>query len=87
MSILTGPRIQTRNTHGTGCTLSSAIAACAARRGDTIATGVSLDAVEQARDYLMQAITAGADWRLSRTPETGHGPVNHMVRPDWLENR
>lgn len=78
-SLLSGPRVETRNTHGTGCTLSSAIAACAARRGDTTASGVSLEAVEEARDYLLRAIASGAQWRLSRSPETGHGPVDHLV--------
>jgi hydroxymethylpyrimidine/phosphomethylpyrimidine kinase len=72
------PRIRTRNTHGTGCTLSSAIAASAALHGDTRATGVSPAAVANARDYLHRAIEAGADWRLSRHPETGHGPVDHL---------
>lgn len=78
---LTSPRITSRNTHGAGCTLSSALAACAARRGDTHESGVSLEAVREARDYLWHAIESGAKWRLSRTPDTGHGPVNHQV---WL---
>ncbi|HJE51928.1 MAG TPA: bifunctional hydroxymethylpyrimidine kinase/phosphomethylpyrimidine kinase [Tessaracoccus flavescens] len=81
IAMLTGPRIDTRNTHGTGCTLSSAIAAVAAKRGDTRATGVRLPSVEQGRDYLMRALASASQWRLSRTPETGHGPVNHMVGP------
>lgn len=72
-------RIDTRNTHGTGCTLSSAIAACAALRGETPASGISAQTVKQARDYLFDALRAAADWRLSRTPETGHGPVDHLV--------
>lgn len=76
---LTHERIATRNTHGTGCTLSSAIAAQAALRGDTPASGVSLGAVEAARAYLAAALRAAADWRLSRTPEAGHGPVDHLV--------
>ena len=79
VTLLGSPRIRTRNTHGTGCTLSSAIAACAALLGDTPASGVSLPAVEKARGYLFRAIASGADWRLSRTPDTGHGPVNHLV--------
>ena len=72
---LTSPRIVTRNTHGTGCTLSSALAAAAALTG-----GLTVDAVTMARDYLHRAITAGASWQLSRTPGTGHGPVNHLVQ-------
>ncbi|MHA6513763.1 bifunctional hydroxymethylpyrimidine kinase/phosphomethylpyrimidine kinase [Tessaracoccus sp. Z1128] len=78
-ALLTGPRIPTRHTHGTGCTLSSAIAAVAARRGDTRGTGVRLESVEEARDYLMRALESGSHWRLSRTPDTGHGPVDHLV--------
>ena len=72
---LTSPRIVTRNTHGTGCTLSSALAAAAALTG-----GLTVDAVTMARDYLHRAITAGAGWQLSRTPGTGHGPVNHLLQ-------
>ena len=79
VAILSGPRIESRHTHGTGCTLSSAIAACAARHGDTIRTGIRVASVEQARDYLMRAIESGSHWRLSRTPERGHGPVDHFV--------
>lgn len=79
LALLTGPRFKTRNTHGTGCTLSSAIAAVAARRGDTRATGVSLESVEEARDYLMRALDSGSRWALSRTPDAGHGPVDHLV--------
>ncbi len=75
----TSPRIHTRNTHGTGCTLSSAIAASAALAGDSRATGITRTAVENAREYLRRAIVSGAQWRLSRHPESGHGPVNHLV--------
>lgn len=75
----TSARIRTRNTHGTGCTLSSAIAASAALSGDTRETGVSRAAVNSARDYLHRAIISGAGWQLSRHPESGHGPVNHLV--------
>lgn len=70
----TSPRVLTRNTHGTGCTLSSAVAAYAARSG-----GVTEQVVSQARDFLHRAIAAGAAWHLSRTPGTGHGPVNHLI--------
>ena len=62
------PRAATSNTHGTGCTYSSAIAAGLAR-GATVA-----DAVEQAKRYLTGAITAGATFKLG----TGHGPVHHF---------
>jgi hydroxymethylpyrimidine/phosphomethylpyrimidine kinase len=61
-------RIVTRNTHGTGCTLSAAIAALLAR-------GLALrQAVEQAKAYVTTALQA-AD-RLS--VGTGHGPVHHF---------
>ena len=82
IALLSGPRLATRNTHGTGCTLSSAIAAYAALHGETPESGVSLETVELARDYLMRAISSGSTWSLSRTPETGHGPVNHLVGRD-----
>ena len=75
----TGARVNTRNTHGTGCTLSSAIAAAAARAGITPGGTVPEHAVMEARDFLHRAILAGADWRLSRSPGTGHGPVNHLI--------
>lgn len=77
---LPGERIETRNTHGTGCTLSSATAAFAAH-----ATG-SKDVVRQAatsaHHWVARAIAAGADWTLSRNPQTGHGPVNHLLDID-----
>ncbi len=76
---LTSERIETRNTHGTGCTLSSAIAARAAVSGATAASGIGIDRVAEARDYLVSAIRAASDWRLSRTPSSGHGPVDHLV--------
>jgi len=61
-------RIDTPNTHGTGCTLSSAIASFLAR-------GESLEAaVEAARAYMQAAIAAGAQFELGH----GHGPVHHF---------
>ena len=63
-----GPRTPTANTHGTGCTLSSALAAQVAR-------GKALpEAVDAAKAYVAAAI-AGAD-RLS--VGHGHGPVHHF---------
>jgi len=59
------PRLATRHTHGTGCTLASAIAA-------GLAQGLNVEgAVERARDYVQRAI-AGAPG-LGR----GHGPLDH----------
>lgn len=62
------PRIPTRNTHGTGCTLSSAITAGLAKGLDLAA------AIIAARDYLAAALQA-AD---SLTVGHGHGPVQHF---------
>jgi len=63
-------RIATRNTHGTGCTFSSAIAA-------GLAKGLDLKAAAQlAKDYVTDAI-AGADML---EVGHGHGPLNHFVR-------
>jgi hydroxymethylpyrimidine/phosphomethylpyrimidine kinase len=64
-------RIESRNVHGTGCTLSSAIAAY-------LALGLDLvQAVTQARAYILKAIAAGADVRTGH----GHGPLNHGHAP------
>ncbi len=64
-------RIATANTHGTGCTLSSAIAA-------HLALGATLaQAVEQARDYVRGALEAGAPVRTG----AGSGPLNHSHAP------
>lgn len=64
----TAPRITTRNTHGTGCTLSAAIAA-------ELAKGKTLpDAVEAAHHYLHGAIKAADSLHIGR----GHGPVHHF---------
>jgi hydroxymethylpyrimidine/phosphomethylpyrimidine kinase len=61
-------RIETNNTHGTGCTLSSAIAA-------GLAKGLNLvEAVKAAKDYISAAIRAGAAYTLGG----GHGPVHHF---------
>jgi hydroxymethylpyrimidine/phosphomethylpyrimidine kinase len=65
---LAATRVETRNTHGTGCTLSAAIAAGLAKGLDLVT------AVSQAKDYVSAAIAA-AD-RLSIG--SGHGPVHHF---------
>ncbi len=65
---LTSQRIDTKNTHGTGCTFSSAITAF-------LAHGLSLnDAVRKGKDYINNAIVAGADYEIGK----GHGPVHHF---------
>ena len=65
------PRIATANTHGTGCTLSSAIAAY-------LALGYTLvDAVEAARLYVRGALAAGASVKTGQ----GNGPLNHSFAP------
>jgi hydroxymethylpyrimidine/phosphomethylpyrimidine kinase len=64
----TAPRIRTRNTHGTGCTLSSAIAAGLAQ-GLTVA-----EAVGRAHDWLHGAIRAADGLSVG----TGNGPVHHF---------
>lgn len=68
---LPGARIATRNTHGTGCTLSAAIAALLPQRA-----GVP-DAVTAAKQYLSRAI-AEADALAIGQSEQGHGPVHHF---------
>lgn len=68
---LESARITTHNGHGTGCTLSSAIAAYLAR-------GLPLaEAVQQARSYILGAIAAGAQVHTGQ----GHGPLNHGYAP------
>ncbi len=67
---LTAPRIATRNTHGTGCTLSSAIAA-------GLAQGMPLEAaVVAAKDYLTAALAAADSLAVGK----GRGPVHHFHR-------
>nr|VFJ90041.1 MAG: hydroxymethylpyrimidine/phosphomethylpyrimidine kinase [Candidatus Kentron sp. H]VFJ91391.1 MAG: hydroxymethylpyrimidine/phosphomethylpyrimidine kinase [Candidatus Kentron sp. H]VFJ98050.1 MAG: hydroxymethylpyrimidine/phosphomethylpyrimidine kinase [Candidatus Kentron sp. H] len=65
---LTDQRVETRNNHGTGCTLSSAIAGFLAK-GHNIQA-----AVEKAKSYIGQAIRAGAEYTLGQ----GGGPVHHF---------
>jgi hydroxymethylpyrimidine/phosphomethylpyrimidine kinase len=66
----TGPWVPTRNTHGTGCTLSSAIASRMAL-GDPLRSAVTV-----AKEYLSGALRAGADLRIGG----GSGPVDHLWR-------
>jgi len=65
------PRIASHNLHGTGCTLSSAIAALCG-------SGLPLElAIDGARRFIAQAIAGGADV----TTGKGHGPLNHGFAP------
>ena len=65
---LSGERIDTLNSHGTGCSLSSAVCA-------NLAKGVELEtAVQNAKAYIIGALLAGAEY----TTGKGHGPVNHF---------
>jgi hydroxymethylpyrimidine/phosphomethylpyrimidine kinase len=65
---LPGARIETRNNHGTGCTLSSAIAAFLARDFEME------EAVRRAKAYVAATIQTGAAYRIGH----GHGPVHHF---------
>jgi hydroxymethylpyrimidine/phosphomethylpyrimidine kinase len=70
-------RIATANTHGTGCTLSSAVAS-------SLALGAGLsDAVVQARAYVRGALAAGAAVRTGQ----GSGPLNHSFAPRAMQLR
>ncbi len=65
---LESKRIDTVNTHGTGCTLSSAIASF-------LAKGNSLnDSVRLGKDYIAKAIESGSEYKIGK----GHGPVDHF---------
>jgi len=71
--LLKSPRLDSRNTHGTGCTFASAIAAGLAKDLPP------LEAVRRAKDYITEAI------RSAIPIGNGHGPANHLtgVRSKW----
>lgn len=75
--VFTDARIDTCNTHGTGCTLSAAIACYLALGCDM------LQAVQRGRVYLRGALAAGANVRVGQ----GHGPVNHGFDPQPMQTR
>lgn len=63
-------RLNTQNTHGTGCTFSSAVASF-------LAHNLPLnDAVKQAKEYINKAIIEGANYEIGK----GHGPVHHFYQ-------
>jgi hydroxymethylpyrimidine/phosphomethylpyrimidine kinase len=68
LTALDGPRVQTSNSHGTGCTISSAITSYLARGLDVES------AVREAKAYIVQALEAGAQVKIGN----GHGPVHHF---------
>ena len=65
---LPGHRIQTQNTHGTGCTLSAALAALLPQMDDVV------DATRAAKEYLVAAIASADMLKVGQ----GHGPVHHF---------
>jgi len=66
--VLPGERVDTGNDHGTGCTLSAAVAAHLAR-------GASVpEAITQAKGFVARALAGGVAWRLG----AGHGPLDHF---------
>ena len=67
-SVLPGARVPTGNDHGTGCSLSAAVAA-------NLALGASVPAaIEEAKAFVARALAGGALWRLG----SGHGPLDHF---------
>ncbi len=67
---LSSPRIYTRNTHGTGCTLSSALASFYARGFEPT------EAAKAAKEYLTAALLSGSKYEIG----SGHGPVDHLYK-------
>lgn len=67
--VLDTPAVDTPNTHGTGCTLSAAIASRLAL-GDNVE-----NAVKGAKNYIYNAIERGSHFKIGH----GHGPVNHYI--------
>jgi hydroxymethylpyrimidine kinase/phosphomethylpyrimidine kinase len=66
--VLEAERVATGNDHGTGCSLSAAIAA-------RLAAGAEpLEAVRAAKDFVARALKGAAGWRLGN----GHGPIDHL---------
>lgn len=68
LTLMPSKRVVTDNTHGTGCTLSSALAAALAKGEELTA------AAQSAKSYIERAIISGAEYKIGN----GHGPVNHF---------
>jgi len=68
ITTLDGPRIETRNDHGTGCSFSAAVAVGLGRGS------APLDAIRDAKDFVASALRGAAHWRLG----AGHGPIDHL---------
>jgi hydroxymethylpyrimidine/phosphomethylpyrimidine kinase len=68
VTVLTGDHVDTVNTHGTGCSLSAAIAAHLAQGAEVP------DAVAAAKAFVLGALRGGSHWRLGK----GHGPLDHL---------
>ena len=67
------PAVNTPNTHGTGCSLSSAIAS-------NLAKGMTLTAaVEKAKSYVYNALLSGSTYKIGQ----GHGPIDHFYHTDF----
>ncbi|HEV2428096.1 MAG TPA: bifunctional hydroxymethylpyrimidine kinase/phosphomethylpyrimidine kinase [Acidimicrobiales bacterium] len=72
VSVLDAQRVLTDNDHGTGCSLSAAIAAGLALGRDVD------DAIRDAKAFVLAALTGAAPWHLGK----GHGPIDHL---GWSE--
>lgn len=69
-TVFTSPRTHTKNTHGTGCSLSSAIATKLAQTDDLVAS------CREAKSYISDAIAAADMLSVGQ----GHGPIHHFIR-------
>ena len=67
-------KIKTKNTHGTGCTLSSALATCLSQKKNIF------DSCRISLDYVNKAITFAPGYG------KGHGPLNHLVLINTRKN-
>jgi len=75
---LSAKRIATKNTHGTGCTLSSAIAAGLVKGRDVVT------ACQEAKTYVTAAIAHADELKIGRNPKLGYGPLHHFYA-QWRE--